>query len=556
MKQRFTCFVVLLLSFNLLIFARNLQQPVKALENNQIVVEMFIGDPVVIVNGKKMPPLKQTPFVYKGSTMVCIDFFAFFKFSTFSNSDTNSYSITSHSIILKTKIGTEIAYNNDKQVILSKTPIYSKQIYSVPLKSTMEVFGATFEWDQQQKKIIISYSLPNTDLKNKVDDGIYWSSPNPSNPYIPIPGEIDPNQKIKVDMYEGNKFYRINGVRQPALQQAPLFSSSSLLVPIEVFPIIFKVQSSYQADGKLITFVSKGKTIQWQLYSKKVLIKKKIVESDMPASIRNGSIYLPLPFMIYHLGGAMTWDPGNKKAAILYDFSPYTEDPDIKPILSVSQTILDFSRQIPGSQPILSFKISNLNDGKLKGILASSASWIKLSKTTFNDQLKEINVILDISNLKTNLYKEYIYIKSNGGDFTLPVRLDLVDKKTILEMQVSQLKARVDGKEVTLPVAPFIEKSSFFIPVRFTAETFGSKIEWKANPNGKPGGILTIKYKDITAILETNKTNLVVNGSVKTIKQPVMLKNGFLICPIDAIVAIFNTLVEFDGEKQILRLTF
>ena len=169
---------------------------------------------------------------------------------------------------------------------------------------------------------------------------------------------------------------------------------------------------------------------------------------------------------------------------------------------------------------------------------------------------KEINVILDIDRLKINLYKEFIYIKSSGGNLTLPIRLDLVDKKIVIEMQLGQIKARIDSRDIMLPCAPFLEKSSIFVPLRFVAESFGSKIEWEANTGGKSGGALTVIYKDIVAVLETNKSTLLVNGVLQTLKHPVMLKNGTLVCPIEAVMAIFRPLMDFDGEKQILRLTF
>jgi hypothetical protein len=554
MKQRIACFVIFLLSFQVLAFSFTTIR-VKGAENKQIVVELWIGNPIVIVNGKKFE-LIQAPYIDKGTAMTSMDLFPLFSLSVFSNADTKSFSITSPEIILKTQIGNRLFYVNENPLQVNAPPVHNKQMYRVPLKTALEIFGATFEWKESDQKLIIRYIQLDINKKNKIDDGIYWNSTNPTKPYIPAPGVIDPNKTIKVELWEGNMFYRIDGVRQSALHQAPLFVSPILTVPIETFPVIFKIQTSYSANNKMITFISKGKTIQWQLYSKKVLINKKVVESDTPATIRAGNIYLPLPFMIYHLGGALQWDLKSKKATILYDFSPYTEDPDLKPILTVNQTILDFGRQIPGSQPIFTFKISNKNDGKLKGTLTSSATWIKLSTSAFNDQSKEINVILDIAKLKTNLYKELIYIKSNGGNISLPIRLDLVDKKIVIEMQLGQRKARLDSRDILLPCAPFLEKSSIYVPLRLIAESFGSKIAWKENSNGKAGGILTIIYKDIVAVLETNKSTLLVNGALLTLKQPITLKNGTLVCPIEAVLAIFHPLMDYDGEKQILRLTF
>lgn len=550
MKQRITSFVIFLMFFLTLIFSIS-PIPAKGMENKQIVVELWTGKPIALVNGKKID-LMQVPFINQGSMMTSMDLFPLFSLSVYSNADTKSVSISSPEIILKTQLGNKLFYVNENSLQASMSPLHNKQMYCLPVKTTLEVFGATFEWKKSEQKLIIRYLQLDINQKNKIDDGIYWNSPNPTKPYIPSPGAIDPNKAIKVELWDGNVFYRIDGTRMGPLQQAPFFVSPILTAPIETFPAIFKIQSSYSANNKMITFISKGKTIQWQLYSKKVLINKKIVESEIPATIRAGAIYLPLPFMIHHLGGAMQWDVKNKKATILYDFSPYTEDPDTKPILSVSQTILDFGRQIPGSQPVLSFKISNQNDGKLKGTLSSSVAWIKLSATSFNDQLKEINVILDIEKLKFYLYKEFISIKSTGGDFTLPIRLDLVDKKIVIEMQLGNHSIRVDNKFYHSRIAPFSENSTYYVPFFYILQVYGATKKYDSNAK-----IWTITYQDITALVDLNKQgSLKVNGKEFSIQQPIIQKGDTSMYPIQYVLSIFNPLMEFDGENKILRLTF
>lgn len=52
------------------------------------------------------------------------------------------------------------------------------------------------------------------------------------------------------------------------------------------------------------------------------------------------------------------------------------------------------------------------------------------------------------------------------------------DPKTVINMQVGNFKATVDGKTVTMDVAPKIENQRTLVPLRFIAEAFGAEVDW------------------------------------------------------------------------------
>jgi hypothetical protein len=46
---------------------------------------------------------------------------------------------------------------------------------------------------------------------------------------------------------------------------------------------------------------------------------------------------------------------------------------------------------------------------------------------------------------------------------------------------VGRKEAIVNGMEVTLDVAPSLENSTTFVPIRFISEAFGARVEWFAD---------------------------------------------------------------------------
>lgn len=86
----------------------------------------------------------------------------------------------------------------------------------------------------------------------------------------------------------------------------------------------------------------------------------------------------------------------------------------------------------------------------------------------------------------------YEYFKSHAEDLEeegvdnktgwgLPI---MGDPKTVIKMQVGNFKATVDGKTVTMDVAPKIENQRTLVPLRFIAEAFGAEVDWDPKTQG------------------------------------------------------------------------
>jgi len=218
--------------------------------------------------------------------------------------------------------------------------------------------------------------------------------------------------------------------------------------------------------------------------------------------------------------------------------------------LFVSCESLDFNRWTKDSIPTKSFIVSNLGEGKLKGELKASANWIKLSKTSFEGNSHEIIVTIETTNLPLNLYTGKIEIKTNGGDFDLPVSFDLVEKKVIVQFEIDNVWALVDSKRVELNYPPFVMKNLYFVPLRLICEAFGAKItvDWY------PSHVLYIYYKDLTVKLVDGESFMVVNGEKSQIESPFKVWQDTTFIPLNVIKVIFDPEIYYNYNQRLFTL--
>lgn len=225
--------------------------------------------------------------------------------------------------------------------------------------------------------------------------------------------------------------------------------------------------------------------------------------------------------------------------------------------LFVSCESLDFNRWSKNSNPSLSFIIFNGCNGILKGTLTPSVNWINLSETSFEGNLKEINVQLDVSNLSPGLHKEKIDIKSNGGDFTLPIQLDLVEKKVVILIAYDNPMIVVDSKPVLLDAASFIKSGWSYLPLRVICESFGAKVSFEYVGIGlERKKVITILHKDQTVKLFFNENFIEVNGINRNMDGPMEIRGRTAFVPLNTIKTIFDPIIQYNSKFRTITLVY
>jgi len=174
--------------------------------------------------------------------------------------------------------------------------------------------------------------------------------------------------------------------------------------------------------------------------------------------------------------------------ALLFSFCSTRETQksfaEANPEIAINKTILNFGRCFITDQPNIRFKIVNMNHGSMTVSLKPSAIWIKLSVTDFVKEEKEIEVSLAVSGLKLGIYEEAISVTSDGGNLTIPVLVNMVEKKTRVKLTLDNPVGEIDGiPQKAIEAAPFILGGKEYLPLRFVMEAFGAKVEYEQITN-------------------------------------------------------------------------
>jgi Copper amine oxidase N-terminal domain/NHL repeat len=162
-------------------------------------------------------------------------------------------------------------------------------------------------------------------------------------------------------------------------------------------------------------------------------------------------------------------DNGNQRVQVF-------EKGVVKPVLKLSKEQILFGQAREG---ILedTFSISNSSTGTLKGTIETDVNWIRLSKESFNGNV-EIKVTCDVSSLPAWVESTgTITINSNGGSKTISVKASR--NGNLIVLQINSNNAVVNGESVSVDPAPSIQNGSTVVPLRFIGEALGATIEWE-----------------------------------------------------------------------------
>jgi hypothetical protein len=132
----------------------------------------------------------------------------------------------------------------------------------------------------------------------------------------------------------------------------------------------------------------------------------------------------------------------------------------------------------------MEFSLRNINPGTLKVSLKPSTKWIQLSVTDFVQESMNVMVRLAVSGLSIGSYEEKIEVTSDGGNITIKVLLEIVQKKTRVKLTLDNRVGLIDDvPQKPLEAAPFIMGGKSYLPLRLIMEAFGAKVEWEQITN-------------------------------------------------------------------------
>ncbi|KNY27470.1 stalk domain-containing protein [Pseudobacteroides cellulosolvens] len=114
----------------------------------------------------------------------------------------------------------------------------------------------------------------------------------------------------------------------------------------------------------------------------------------------------------------------------------------------------------------------------------------------------------------------------------------------------NEIKVFVDGKELSLDVAPSIISGRTLVPLRAIFESLGAEVKW--NPKTKT--VTGIK-NDITVELTISKKDVFINGRVTSIDVPALIINGRTLVPARFVAESLGTDVEWNSKDKVVDIT-
>ena len=236
-------------------------------------------------------------------------------------------------------------------------------------------------------------------------------------------------------------------------------------------------------------------------------------------------------------------------------FPLYQVKAEPNPKLLVSEEILNFDRCTKYDIPDIRFTVSNQNKGPINVKFKPSQDWIHIATMKFEENLQEYAVTLDSSNLvKPFLYLENIEIESDGGNYSLPIRLDLVEKRVKIILVLNNPIVEVDGKSIRelFGGAPFVSKGITRLPLRIIFESLGAKVDYQQNIM-----LITITYKDISILLTFGTTTIIVNGKEVEIQDRLLIMSDRTYIPMKMIKQVFiGANVSYDPPTRSVTIVY
>jgi thiol-disulfide isomerase/thioredoxin len=204
----------------------------------------------------------------------------------------------------------------------------------------------------------------------------------------------------------------------------------------------------------------------------------------------------------------------------------------------------------------ISFK--NVGNGKLDVQLSLTATipWITFSiKSTvlLKDQKKTISTLVDSTTANPGIYDTILKIVSNVGSYEIPIHIEVIREKIVIELQIGNKTAMISGKPIAVDPPPYIKNGATLVPLRFIAEAFGAVIDWQPKM-GK--GTITITLGDKNIMIEIGNTTAIVNGQKKTLTAPPEITGGRTFVPLRFISEAFGAELDWNGKTQTIKITY
>lgn len=188
----------------------------------------------------------------------------------------------------------------------------------------------------------------------------------------------------------------------------------------------------------------------------------------------------------------------------------------------------------------------------LNGVLFSTYGDIGGPNTFIQDSNSQVNLWFETGSFlfpeKIVFYRQQIAIADAGNH-----RIQLIPVShflhTVIQLQIHQYKASVNGTSKEMDAAPYIAQGRTMVPLRFISEAFHAEVLWNSQKQE-----ISIQDRDTIILLTIGSTKMRVNEDVITLDAPPEIRTSRTFVPIRAISEALQAAVEWNAVNQIVTI--
>jgi hypothetical protein len=187
----------------------------------------------------------------------------------------------------------------------------------------------------------------------------------------------------------------------------------------------------------------------------------------------------------------------------------------------ISKSKLNFNRCTIDTIPPIYMLVERWRDeGNIEASIKSTIPWLIIEQVKDEPDEKAFIFSVDPKKVTLGLYNDNIMVITNVGNYTIPVRLDLVEKKVNIKIFVGQQVVLIDNQEHPITEPAFIKDEWPWIPLQIVVETIGGTIDYEKDSANRIVAV-NVHYKDINQ-------KLLVCGSILIRKNQAFVYWGSL----------------------------
>jgi hypothetical protein len=131
-----------------------------------------------------------------------------------------------------------------------------------------------------------------------------------------------------------------------------------------------------------------------------------------------------------------------------------------------------------------------------------------------------------------------------------PASQQPANKKSTIQLTVDNPRATVQGKSLSLDVAPTVVNGNTLVPLRFLAESLGAEVKWNGDERK-----ITLTQKGQTIELWIDRTSALVNGRTVTLEAAPQIISDTTVVPLRFISETFKQEVQYEASTRKITIT-